>query len=220
MIQRGSSSLVSVSPVFPFWWFLEPFLGISVGKFWGRFFEGFLLDVTYVDLVPLFLVILLEQTLWNGFNLGVFGVFLGKVFSRVDIQFLLIEWVLGNELLAKGSPRGTPAIPKVSLGSMERIGRSIGWSVKFFPQTVFFLTVQAKPAWPVSQTVWPVLALWAVVKGFWARVSLSCYGFSCSKEERFLRCFGLGGVLGSFWTKSDWPASKNGLTSFPCLLRG
>jgi hypothetical protein len=34
---------------------------------------------------------------------------------RVDFRFLLIEWVLGTELLAKGSPQGTPTIPKVSL---------------------------------------------------------------------------------------------------------
>jgi hypothetical protein len=86
-----------------------------VGKFWGRFFEGFLLDVTYEDLVPLCLVILIQQTLRNGFELGVFGGFHGKVFFRVDFRFLLIEWVLGTELLAKGSPRGAPTIPKVSL---------------------------------------------------------------------------------------------------------
>jgi hypothetical protein len=34
---------------------------------------------------------------------------------RADFRFLLIEWVLGTELLANGSPRGTPTIPKVSL---------------------------------------------------------------------------------------------------------
>jgi hypothetical protein len=34
---------------------------------------------------------------------------------RVDFRSLLIDWVLGTELLAKGSPRGTPSIPKVSL---------------------------------------------------------------------------------------------------------
>jgi hypothetical protein len=43
-------------------------------KFWGRFFKGFLLDVTYEDLVPLCLVILLQQTLRNGFNFGGFFV--------------------------------------------------------------------------------------------------------------------------------------------------
>jgi hypothetical protein len=75
-----------------------------VGKFWGRFFEGFLLDVTYEDLVPLYLVTLTQQTHRNGFDLGTFGGFHGKVFLRVDFQFLLIEWVLGAKLLAKGSP--------------------------------------------------------------------------------------------------------------------
>jgi hypothetical protein len=86
-----------------------------VGKFWGRFFEGFLLDVTYEDLVPLCLVILLQQSLRNGFDLGAFGGFHGKVFLRVDFIFLLIEWVSATKLLAKGIPRGTPAISKVSL---------------------------------------------------------------------------------------------------------
>jgi hypothetical protein len=86
-----------------------------VGKLWGRFFEGFLLDAMYEDLVPLCLVILIQQTLRNSFNLGVFGGFYGEVFLRVDFRFFLIEWVLGTKLLAKGSPRGTLTIPKVSL---------------------------------------------------------------------------------------------------------
>jgi hypothetical protein len=54
--------------------------------------------------VPLFLVILIQQTLRNGFDLDVFGGFHGKVFLRVHFRFLLIEWVLGTELLDKGSP--------------------------------------------------------------------------------------------------------------------
>jgi hypothetical protein len=45
-----------------------------VEKFWGCFIEVFLLDVTYEDLVPLFLVILLQQTLRNGFDFGGFCV--------------------------------------------------------------------------------------------------------------------------------------------------
>jgi hypothetical protein len=73
------------------------------------------LDVTYEDLVPLCLVILIQQTLRNGFDLGDLGGFHGKVFLRVDFRILLFDWVLGTELLAKGSPRGAPAIPKVSL---------------------------------------------------------------------------------------------------------
>jgi hypothetical protein len=65
--------------------------------------------------VPLCLVILIQQTLRNGFDFGDFFGFHGKVFLRVDFRFLLIEWVLGTELLAKGIPRGTPSIPEVSL---------------------------------------------------------------------------------------------------------
>jgi hypothetical protein len=45
-----------------------------VEKFWGHFFEGFLLDVTFEDLVPLCSVILLQQTLRNGFDFGGFCV--------------------------------------------------------------------------------------------------------------------------------------------------
>jgi hypothetical protein len=40
----------------------------------------------------------------NGFDLGVFGGFHEKVFLSVDFRFLLIEWVLGTELLTKDSP--------------------------------------------------------------------------------------------------------------------
>jgi hypothetical protein len=73
------------------------------------------MDVTYEDLVPLCLVILLQQSLRNDFDLGVFCGLHGKMFLSVDFRFLLIQWGLGTELLAKVSPRGTPAIPKVSL---------------------------------------------------------------------------------------------------------
>jgi hypothetical protein len=129
---------------FPFLVIFRAFSWDFRGKFWGPFFEGFLLDVTYEDLVPLCLVILIQQTLLNVFNLYVFGGLHGKVFLRVDFRFLLIEWSLGAELLAKCSPRGAPTIPKVSLWSVERIGRSIAWSFQFFPRAVFFPTVQAK----------------------------------------------------------------------------
>jgi hypothetical protein len=67
----------------PFGDFQSLFLGFP-WKFWGGFIEGFLLDVTYEDLVPLCFVILLQPTLRNGFNLVVFGGVLGKVFLRVD----------------------------------------------------------------------------------------------------------------------------------------
>jgi hypothetical protein len=74
-----------------------------------------LLDVTYEDLEPLCLVILIQQTLRNSFDLGDFGGFHKKVFLGVDFRLFLIEWVLGTELLAKDSPRGASNIPKVSL---------------------------------------------------------------------------------------------------------
>jgi hypothetical protein len=86
-----------------------------------------LLDVTYEDLVPLCLVTMIEQTLRKDFDLGVFGGFHGKVFLRVDFRFLLIEWVLGAELLAKGSPRGSPSTPKSHIDPWNEVGdRSLG----------------------------------------------------------------------------------------------
>jgi hypothetical protein len=51
----------------------------------------------------------------KGLDFGVFRALGLEVFLRVDVRFLLINWVLGTELLAKGSPRGTPTIRKVSL---------------------------------------------------------------------------------------------------------
>jgi hypothetical protein len=50
----------------------------------------------------------------KGLDFGVFGVLGLEVFLKVDFRFLLIEWVLETELLAKGSPQGTSNIPKVS----------------------------------------------------------------------------------------------------------
>jgi hypothetical protein len=65
--------------------------------------------------VPLFLAILIQQTLQNGFDLSDFDGFHGKVFLKVDFRFLLIEWVLGTELLAKGIPCGAATIQSLTL---------------------------------------------------------------------------------------------------------
>jgi hypothetical protein len=65
--------------------------------------------------VVLWAVIPLPNPWVKGLDFGGFGVLGLEVLLRVDFRFLLIEWVLGTELLAKGSPRGTPTIPKVSL---------------------------------------------------------------------------------------------------------
>jgi hypothetical protein len=51
----------------------------------------------------------------KGLDFGGFGVLGLEVFLRLGFRFLLIEWILGTKLLAKGSPRGTPSIPRVSL---------------------------------------------------------------------------------------------------------
>jgi hypothetical protein len=95
----------------------------------------------FVLLLPL---IPLPNPQAKGLDFGGFGVLWLEVVLRVDFRFLLIELVSGTELLAKGSPRGTPSIPKVSLSSVERIGRSIGGRFEFFPRVEFFSTVQAK----------------------------------------------------------------------------
>jgi hypothetical protein len=84
--------------------------------------------------------------------LVVFGGVLGVVFLEVDFQFLLILWVLGFELLAKGIPWGTPTIPKVPLYSVEWIRTSIEVKVDFIPWVEFFTTAKAKLTWPVSET--------------------------------------------------------------------
>jgi hypothetical protein len=207
MIQRGSSRLDCVLPVFLFWWFSESFLGFSMVKFWGRFFEGFLLDVTYEDLVPLCLVILLQQTLRNSFNL--------VGFSGVDGWLPIpLDWVgFGDRAFTKGRPQGTPSIPKVSLESMQRIRRSIEVNVMFFfPRAEFFPTAWANPVWPVSQIGLTGLPLVGCREEFfWTGESHSRYGFSCSKVVGILRCFGL------FWSRRSFEdfLVKTGLTSLP-----
>jgi hypothetical protein len=75
---------------------------------------------------------------------------------------------------------------------VERIGRSIGGRVEFFPRAVFFPTVQAK-------TGLTGFALWAAEKGFLSKEISVALWFFCSDVERLLRCFGF---LWSFWTKS------------------
>jgi hypothetical protein len=77
---------------------------------WG--FDGGNLCEPFVVLLPL---IPLPNPRVKGLDFGVFEVLGFEVFLRVDFRFLLIEWVLGPELLAKGSPRGTLTILKVSL---------------------------------------------------------------------------------------------------------
>jgi hypothetical protein len=90
---------------------LGGFLGVFSGPCsWG--FDGGNSCEPFVVLLPL---IPFPNLQVKGLDFGGFEVLGLEVLLRVDIQFLLIEWVLGTELLAKGGPRGTPTIPKVSL---------------------------------------------------------------------------------------------------------
>jgi hypothetical protein len=94
---------------------LEPSLGGFLVVFsrpcpWG--FDGGNSCEPFVVLLPLSP---LPNPRVKGLDFGVFRVLGLEVFLRVDFRFLFIEWVLGTELLAKGSPRGTPTIPTVSL---------------------------------------------------------------------------------------------------------
>jgi hypothetical protein len=89
------------------WCFLGAFSGPCS---WG--FDGGNSCEPLVVLLPL---IPLPNSQVKGLDFGGFGVLGLEVLLRVDFRFLLIEWVLGTELLAKGSPRGIATIPKVSL---------------------------------------------------------------------------------------------------------
>jgi hypothetical protein len=87
------------------------YLGVFSGPCsWG--FDGGNSCEPFVVLLP---YIPLPNPRVKRLDFGVFGVLGLEVSLRVDFRFLLIEWVLGTELLAKSSPRGTPTIPKVSL---------------------------------------------------------------------------------------------------------
>jgi hypothetical protein len=144
MIRCGSSRLCCVVPGCSWGWFSEPFLGGFLGVFSGPcswWFDGGNSCEPFVVLLSL---IPLPNPWVKELDFGVFGVLGLEVFLRVDFRFLLIEWVLGTKLLVKGSPQGTPTIPKASLWSVERIRRLIGGRFEFFPWAVFFPTVQDK----------------------------------------------------------------------------
>jgi hypothetical protein len=121
-----------------------PSLGDFLGVFSGPCSWGFDGGNLWEPFVVLWVVIPLPNPWVKGLNFGGFRVLGLEALLRVGFRFFLIEWVLGTDILAKGSPRGTTTIPKVSLWFVERIGRSIGGSVEFFPWTMFFPTIHAK----------------------------------------------------------------------------
>jgi hypothetical protein len=108
----------------PFCWFLELFVVIFVVGFWGRVLARFFLGVTYEDFVPLWLVTLPQESPWIGLDLVVFWVAQVLALERRFLRFLLTVSDSGWFLWGRGFPGGNPAIPEVSLQSVECFGRS------------------------------------------------------------------------------------------------
>jgi hypothetical protein len=120
-----------------FWWFSELFVVIFVAEFWGWFLARFLLGVTYEELVPLWLVTLPQESPVIGLDLVVF-----RVARVLDVEsrnpwFLLILSNLGWFLWGRGCPGGNPAIPEVSLQSVEWFGRSGDGKLRVDPRLGF-----------------------------------------------------------------------------------
>jgi hypothetical protein len=116
---------------------LEPFVVIFVAEFWGWVLARFLLGVTYEDFVPLWLVTLLQESPWIGLDLVVFQVLRVLVLERRFLQFFLIVSDSGRFLWGRGCPGGNPAIPEVSLQSVECFGRSGDGKLSVDPQVGF-----------------------------------------------------------------------------------
>jgi hypothetical protein len=70
---------------------------------------------------------------------------------------------------------------------VERIGRSISGRFEFFPRVEFFMTVQTKTGLTGSPNQSDRFSTVGCREEFLARKTLLCYGYFCSKEERFLR---------------------------------
>jgi hypothetical protein len=79
---------------------------------------------------------------------------------------------------------------------VERIGRSIGGRFEFFPWVEFFPTVQTKTGLTGFPNRSDRFSPVGYREEFFSRKSLVCNGYSCSKEERFLRQEEFLGVSG------------------------
>jgi hypothetical protein len=115
----------------------ELFVEIFVAEFWGQFLGRFLLGVTYEDLVPLWLVILPQESPWIGLDLVVFRVARVLALESRNLWFHLIVSDSGRFLWGRGCPGGNPAIPKVSLQSVEWFGRSGDGKLRVDPRVSF-----------------------------------------------------------------------------------
>jgi hypothetical protein len=99
------------------------FFVVIFGALCWRCFEddllGFLVGVTYEDLVPLWLSTLPPNLFSIGLDLVVFRV--GRVLDleKRFLRFLLTVSDSGRFLCGRGCPRGNPANPEVSSQSVE-----------------------------------------------------------------------------------------------------
>jgi hypothetical protein len=121
-----------------FWWFSKPFLVTLLAEFSGCFLAGFLLGVTYEDLVPLWLVTLPQEPLWIDLDLVVFRVSRVLDLEGLNSRFPLIVGVLVRFLWGRGCPGGDPAIPEVSPQSVGWIRRLGDGKLRVDPQPVFW----------------------------------------------------------------------------------
>jgi hypothetical protein len=179
MVRRGSSRLWSAFPVLLCGDFRSSLLCFT----WPSFeydFLGILLGVTYEDLVPLWLVTLPPNLPWIGLDLVVFRV--GRVLDleRWFLRLLLIVSHSGRFLWGRGCPGGNPAIPEVSLQSMEWFRRSGRWEVEVWPAGRFFgrggLTALGLPGRRFDFARFSSASLFALIRGAfrWNFGSFSC----------------------------------------------
>jgi hypothetical protein len=186
MIRRGSSRLCGAFPVILCGDFRSSLLWFSWRSFKDDFL-GILLGVTYEDLMPLWLVTLPPNLPWIGLDLVVFWVDRVHALVRRNLRFLLILCVSGWFLWGRGFPGGNPAIPEVSLQSMEWFGRLGDGKLRVdsrvgFPEGAVYslrgdgLTVLGVPGRGFDFAGFPSVSLFALIRGAfrWNLGSFSC----------------------------------------------
>jgi hypothetical protein len=133
VVPQGLVLSLPLSPLVIFGALSCDFLGIVLRVFsWG-----FLLGVTYEDLVPLWLVTLPQELSWIDLDLVVFRVARVLDLEGLIPQFPLILGVSVRFLWGRGCPRGNPIIPEVSPQSVRWIGRSGDKKLRVDPRPDF-----------------------------------------------------------------------------------
>jgi hypothetical protein len=118
------------------WWFSDLFVVICLAVFCGRFLGDFVgchiwgpCASLASDFAP--------NISWIRLYLVVFRVARVVSLESQHLRFLLIESDSGRFLWGRCCPRGTPAIPEVSLQSVEWFGRSGDGKLRFDPRVGF-----------------------------------------------------------------------------------